>query len=250
MWTVDVLAVVLFVGTGVTIALFERLRRRAQLAEQLASKLRLSQTQLLKVEAVARGQARQLDQLLDMVNMTSMAMPLEYASLELCCVIRDAWETVEPEADAKGVAMRMDIDPGAATEPFYGDAARLQQIVANLLSNGVKFTPTGGKVLLKIRRSDDVLAIEVSDTGIGIKDDFLPLIFEPFRRADTSNRLAGFGLGLSIVQRLVEEHGGDISAASDGLNRGARFTVRLPVSTNRRVYPTAHTELGSADLRS
>ena len=241
-----VLALTLLAGVGVTIAaLFESVRRRTQLAERLAGELRGSQARLREVEAVAR----RLDQLLDMVRVSSMSMPLEYASVELCCVLRNAWELTTPDARAKGVAMRLDIDPDAASEPFFGDSARLQQIVTNLLSNGVKFTPTGGEVLLKVLRRDDTLEIVVSDTGVGIPKDFLPLIFEPFRRVDTSNRYSGFGLGLSIVKRLVEAHGGDISAASDGPNRGARFAVRLPVSINRRADHVGRTELGRSGLR-
>ena len=120
--------------------------------------------------------------------------------------------------------------------PTSGDPDRLQQVVWNLLSNAVKFTPSGGRVSIAARRTGDVDEIVVSDTGIGIDAAFLPNVFETFRQADASTTRAhgGLGLGLSIVKQLVALHGGEVSAESEGKDRGATFTVRLPVRSGER----------------
>jgi len=114
-----------------------------------------------------------------------------------------------------------------------GDAARLQQVVWNLVNNAVKFTPKGGRVTVALARSGRSIEFTVSDTGQGITPDFLPFVFEPFRQADgTPTRVhGGLGLGLSIARYLVEVQGGTIEAHSDGAGNGARFVVRLPVAT-------------------
>jgi CheY-like chemotaxis protein len=111
-----------------------------------------------------------------------------------------------------------------------GDTDRLQQIVWNLLSNAVKFTPPGGRIEVAVTRSGGDVEIAVSDSGVGISPEFLPHVFERFRQEDagTKRRYGGLGLGLAIVRNLVELHGGSVAASSDGLNRGARFLVRLP----------------------
>jgi CheY-like chemotaxis protein len=119
-------------------------------------------------------------------------------------------------------------DPG----PVQGDAGRLQQVAVNLLTNAVKFTPTGGSITLRLTRDAGYASITVSDTGNGIGTEFLPHIFERFRQADASSTRThgGLGLGLAIVRDLVEAHGGSVTAASDGIGWGATFTVRLPLS--------------------
>jgi CheY-like chemotaxis protein len=112
-----------------------------------------------------------------------------------------------------------------------GDPARLQQVVWNLLSNAVKFTPKGGRVLIALERNESSAAISITDTGIGISQDFLPYVFDRFRQADSSSTRShgGLGLGLAIVRHLVELHGGAVSAASNGRRSGASFTVKLPL---------------------
>ena len=119
---------------------------------------------------------------------------------------------------------------------MHGDAARLQQVVWNLLSNALKFTPTGGRVALKARKDDSHVVLEVTDTGIGIPQDVLPFVFDRFRQADSSFSRAygGLGLILAIVRHLVELHGGSVEADSDGADRGATFTVRLPMRREKR----------------
>ena len=118
------------------------------------------------------------------------------------------------------------------SKPVSGDAGRLQQVIWNLLANAIKFTPEGGRVDVFIERSNGHMEVRVVDTGQGISPDFLPHVFERFRQADgaTTRRHTGLGLGLAIVRQLVELHGGTVHAASEGVGRGATFTVRLPIS--------------------
>jgi CheY-like chemotaxis protein len=145
---------------------------------------------------------------------------------------------VQHAADAKGVALRFE---SAHPEPFYGDPARVQQIVWNLVNNAVKFTPGGGQVEITVARAPDQLELRVSDTGEGIHAEFLPHLFERFRQADSSasRRHGGLGLGLAITRQLVELHGGTIEAQSPGQGAGATFVVRFPISAERAWLATA-----------
>jgi CheY-like chemotaxis protein/anti-sigma regulatory factor (Ser/Thr protein kinase) len=144
--------------------------------------------------------------------------------------IQSAIETVQPAATAKGVRIEQVLDPLAG--PVSGDANRLQQVVWNILSNAVKFTPRGGKVQVLLQRIESHVEITVTDTGMGIEPDFLPFIFERFRQADasTTRRHGGLGLGLSIVKQLVDLHGGSVEAKSPGQGQGSTFSLRLPVA--------------------
>jgi CheY-like chemotaxis protein len=152
-------------------------------------------------------------------------------SVHLAAVLEAAVETVQQAADAKGIVIDRQLD--TAIEPVAGDPARLQQVMWNLLSNALKFTPTGGRVRVTLRRSGSEAEIVVEDNGAGIRPDFLPHMFDRFQQADASRarRFGGLGLGLSIVKNLVQFHGGRVSAASEGEGRGARFTVALPLAT-------------------
>jgi CheY-like chemotaxis protein len=120
-----------------------------------------------------------------------------------------------------------------------GDAERLQQVVWNLLSNAVKFAPNGGRVEVRLERADSHVEIVVADNGRGIKPEFLPYVFEHFRQEDggTNRQHGGLGLGLAIVRHIVEMHGGTVHAASEGLGKGAIFTVALPIASARAVAP-------------
>jgi CheY-like chemotaxis protein len=146
---------------------------------------------------------------------------------------------VRPAADAKGIRLRSTLDPHAAQ--ITGDPERLQQAVWNLLSNSIKFTNKGGLVEVTLRRADPYVEIIVRDTGKGIEPDFLPHVFERFRQSDMSStrRTGGLGLGLALVKHLVDLHGGEVEAASAGLDQGSTFTVRLPV---RAVYTASSEE--------
>ena len=143
-------------------------------------------------------------------------------------MIEAAAESIRPTAEAKGVRLQVVLEPNVG--PVFGDHERLQQIVWNLLSNGVKFTRKGGLVQVRLQRINSHVEIVVNDTGIGINPDFLPHVFDRFRQADgsTTRNYGGLGLGLAIVRHLVELHGGTAVADSAGENQGSKFTVRLP----------------------
>jgi signal transduction histidine kinase/CheY-like chemotaxis protein len=177
----------------------------------------------------AKRQARLIDELLDVARIRSGKLRLERTAVELEQVVRGAVDVVQTAADAKGVTIRIDAD--SVLGSIYGDPSRLQQIAWNLLSNAVKFTPEGGTVLVRLRRSNNTAEMVVSDTGAGIPEEFLPWVFEPFLQADasTTRPYGGLGLGLSIVKHLVEAHGGSVGVESGGEGRGATFTVRLPI---------------------
>ncbi len=181
------------------------------------------------IERNARAQAGLVDDLLDMSRIVSGRMRLEPQQIDLREIVDAALTTVRTAADGKQIALTLevpiDLDTRATADP-----ARIQQVLWNLLSNAVKFTPTGGRVTVALREQQDCLQIVVSDTGEGIRPDFLPHLFGRFRQADASitRRHAGLGLGLALVQQLVELHGGTVHAISDGEGRGATFTVSLP----------------------
>ena len=183
------------------------------------------------IDRNARTQARLIDDLLDMSRIISGKIRLEVGSVKLAEVIDAAFGTVQTAADSKGVKLRK--IAGSATDTVAsGDPHRLQQVLWNLVSNAVKFTPPGGEVRVELRQLDDCAEIAVTDTGEGISDQFLPHVFDRFRQADgtTTRRHGGLGLGLSIVKNLVELHHGSVYAASEGKDRGSTFVVRLPLS--------------------
>jgi signal transduction histidine kinase len=181
------------------------------------------------IERNALAQSRLIEDLLDVSAIVSGKMSLEIQPMDLAPVIEAALEAARPAAEAKGIQLEREIDPEAG--PVPGDPGRLQQVVWNLLSNAVKFTPSGGLVRVALERRGSDVALTVSDTGVGIPPDFLAAVFEPFRQADsgTTRVHGGLGLGLAIVRRLVELHGGAVTVASEGPGRGASFTVRLPL---------------------
>jgi PAS domain S-box-containing protein len=185
----------------------------------------------------ARSQNQLIDDLLDVSRIITGRMRLAVAPLNLGSVIKAAVETVRPAAEAKGIRLSALIAPEA--EAVSGDAERLQQVVWNLLSNAVKFAPQGGRVEVRLERADSHVEIVVADNGQGIKPEFLPYVFERFRQEDggTNRQQGGLGLGLAIVRNIVELHGGTVHAASEGLGKGATFTVALPIASVRAVAP-------------
>jgi PAS domain S-box-containing protein len=186
---------------------------------------------LQSIERNARAQAQLIEDLLDMSRITSDKVLLDLQTIVPASIIASAIETLRPAADAKHIAIHCNIasDAGRIT----GDPSRIQQVIWNLLSNALKFTPQGGRVEIGVRREATRLAITVSDNGVGIKKDFLPHVFDRFRQADasTTRRHGGLGLGLAIVKHLVEQHGGTVTVSSAGDMQGASFTVRLPLGT-------------------
>jgi signal transduction histidine kinase len=181
------------------------------------------------VERNAKAQAQLVEDLLDVSRIITGNMRLDVRPLELLPIIEAAMDSVQPAANAKLIKLEASLDPRAG--PVSGDAARLQQIVWNLISNAVKFTPKGGHVSLRLERADSHVEINVSDTGQGIGKDFLPFVFDRFRQADgsTTRMHGGLGLGLAIVRHLVELHGGTVEVESPGIGQGATFKVRLPI---------------------
>jgi CheY-like chemotaxis protein/anti-sigma regulatory factor (Ser/Thr protein kinase) len=157
-------------------------------------------------------------------------MRANLAPVHLRSVIAHAVDTIWAPAEAKQIAI--DIDIVGFNDAFLADADRLQQVIWNLFSNAVKFTPRGGTVVLRAREVEDMAVISVTDTGEGISPEFLPNVFERFRQADSSasRRHGGLGLGLAIVKSLVEMHGGTVQVESRGIGFGATFTVTLPMN--------------------
>ena len=184
---------------------------------------------LQSIERNARAQAQLIEDLLDMSRITSDKVLLDLQPLAPASVIASAIETLRPAADAKHIAIHSSIASDAGS--IMGDPGRIQQVIWNLLSNALKFTPQGGRVDIGVRHEAGRLAITVTDNGVGIKKDFLPHVFDRFRQADasTTRRHGGLGLGLAIVKHLVEQHGGTVTASSAGDMQGASFTVRLPL---------------------
>jgi len=180
------------------------------------------------IERNARVQTQLISDLLDISRIISGKMRLEVQQVELPAVLAAALEAVRPAADGKGVRLQTVVEP--IFEPVHGDPARLQQIVWNLVSNAVKFTPKGGRVQVILARVNSHVEIRVSDTGEGIAPEFLPHLFERFTQADASpsREHTGLGLGLALVKHLVEAHGGSCEAHSEGRGSGATFVVRLP----------------------
>jgi signal transduction histidine kinase/ActR/RegA family two-component response regulator len=181
------------------------------------------------IERSARTQARLVEELLDVSRLVSGQMRLSLSAVSLNTVVDEALEGVRPAAEAK----KLELVKRSATPPrtIRADAGRLQQIVWNLLSNAVRFTPPGGRIEISVVEVDGQAEIRVTDTGIGIQADFVPHVFERFRQADSSTTRShgGLGLGLAIVRHLVELHGGTVRAESEGEGRGATFVVQLPI---------------------
>ncbi|HET7655902.1 MAG TPA: ATP-binding protein, partial [Luteimonas sp.] len=181
------------------------------------------------IERNALVQTRIIDDLLDMSRIVSGKIRLEVRPYDLRDVVEAAVETVRAAAEARGIVLETRVDASVPT--LRGDPQRIQQVVWNLLSNAIKFTGQGGSVRLEARRVQAQVQVSVRDTGLGIAPEFLPLVFERFRQADSSatRNHGGLGLGLAIVKQIVELHGGTVGVASGGAGQGATFTLALPV---------------------
>ena len=181
------------------------------------------------IERASKAQAHLVEDLLDISRMTRGELRLEMESVPLADVVRTAIETLRPTAEAKKVRLDAVLDQKAG--PVSGDPARLQQVVWNLVSNAIKFTPGGGHVQVRLERANSHVDLTVSDDGTGIDPAFLPFVFDRFRQGEQtfSRAHGGAGLGLAIVRHLVEAHGGVIHAHSEGRDAGATFIVSLPL---------------------
>ncbi|MDQ3135721.1 MAG: ATP-binding protein, partial [Acidobacteriota bacterium] len=187
------------------------------------------------IESSARAQAQLIGDLLDISRIISGKLRLEVHPTELAPIIEAAMDVVHPAAEARSIQLVARLSRNAGV--VSGDPDRLQQVVWNLLSNAVKFTPEGGRVEVSLKRASAHAEITVTDNGTGISPDFLPHVFEHFRQADsTSTRThGGLGIGLAIVRRLIELHGGTVAAESEGEGRGATFRIRLPLLRRTRI---------------
>ena len=226
------------------------LRARTMSEEELRKGLEV-------IERNARMQTQLIDDLLDMSRITSGKMRLDVQSVQPIAFIEAAVETVRPAAEAKGITLSELLDPAAG--PITGDPNRLQQVVWNLLSNAIKFTGRNGRVEVVLERVTSHIEITVADSGIGIKPEFLPHVFDRFRQenASATRTVGGLGLGLALVKHLVEQHGGTVRAASEGEDRGATFTIRLPLTVvhrpgngRERLHPRTPNSIASDFKRS
>src|SRR4051794_40008841 len=175
------------------------------------------------------AETRIVDDLLDLAHSEKGSLHLMRKDVDLCETLRIAASFVEVQAQRKSIDLNIDLP----SEPILvsADADRLRQVFVNLLTNAVKFTPEG-EVNLRGRAEDGAAVITVTDTGIGILSDFLPLVFDPFRRSERAQGYPGLGIGMAISRRIVEAHNGTIEVASEGAGRGATFTVRLPTAAS------------------
>jgi signal transduction histidine kinase/ActR/RegA family two-component response regulator len=197
------------------------------------------------IERNARAQTQLVEDLLDVSRIVTGKVRLEMQLVDLRRLVAAAVDASRPAAEAKSIVLETLVDPSAGT--VSGDPQRLQQVVWNLLSNAIKFTPKGGHVQVDLRRVDAHVEMAVTDTGQGIKPEFLPFVFDRFRQADSSSTRAygGLGVGLAIVRQIVELHGGRVRVDSAGEGQGATFTVELPAavvrtsSGDRAHFPTA-----------
>lgn len=181
------------------------------------------------IERSTRAQAKLIEDLLDESRISAGKLRLDRRALELAAVAHAAASSARPAAEGKNISLS--VDAGSERLEVFGDPLRLQQVIGNVLANAIKFTNEGGQVSISVRREDDTsAAIEVRDNGRGIPAPLLPHVFDRFRQGETAtDRQSGLGLGLAITRHLVEMHGGEVSAASDGEGRGATFTIRLPL---------------------
>jgi CheY-like chemotaxis protein/two-component sensor histidine kinase len=172
-----------------------------------------------------------ISDILDINRIAAGKLRLNISTVSVPSLVESALNAVAPEIEAKGITIEKNIDLTSLT--VSGDPVRLQQCIWNLLSNAIKFTPSGGRIAVSAGTHEGSLQLSVADTGSGIRPEILPRIFERFIQADTSSTRAhgGLGLGLAIVRHLVELHGGSVTAFSEGLGKGSRFTITLPLAS-------------------
>jgi signal transduction histidine kinase len=180
------------------------------------------------VERNARGLARMIDDLLDISRIVADKMTLERRPISLVSVISETVESFQHQAKGKGVVIVPRVEPGAGV--VSADPQRMQQVLMNLLANALRYTPVGGRVEIHLTTHDGHARIRVQDTGIGIEPELLPHVFERFRQGDarSAGTKGGLGLGLAIVRKIVELHGGTVEAESAGPGQGASFIITLP----------------------
>ena len=190
------------------------------------------------IERNARSQSQLIDDLLDVSRIITGKLQIEPVKIDVCAVVESAIDAVRPSFEAKNIQFKTSMATKGCV--VAGDANRLQQIFWNLFSNAIKFTPEGGSVRVEVKEKKEHVWVAVTDTGLGITEEFLPYIFDRFRQADgsTTRMHGGLGLGLSIVKHLVQLHGGNVEVKSDGKDKGSTFIVTLPlVSSTASLAP-------------
>ncbi len=191
---------------------------------------------LTAIDRAVRAQTQLVDDLLDISRIESGRMRLDVQSVDLTEVVRAAVESMRAAAGAKSIALQEIIDPRVPI--VFGDPGRLQQVVWNLISNAVKFTPKDGKIQVRVERVNSHVEITVADTGQGIDAASLDCVFDRFWQADNLGQSKfGVGLGLSIVKEIINLHGGTVLARSEGIGKGSTFTIRLPLPVGRTASP-------------
>ncbi len=182
------------------------------------------------IERNARSQAALIEDIFEVSRIITGKVRLEFSLVDVFKVLSSAIESISPAVQSKKLSVRVTGENDAGS--VLADADRLLQIFWNLLSNAVKFTPPGGELSVRLRRTDEYVEVVVSDTGQGISSEFLPHVFQRFRQGDSTSTRAhgGLGLGLAIVRHLVELQGGTVTAESEGVGKGATFTVRLALT--------------------
>jgi len=203
-----------------------RMLRAARLSPEQATRA------LETIERNTLWQAKLIDDLLDVSRIISGKMQLERQPVDVVGVVGAAVEALRRDAEAKGVALDVGLQPGAAI--VNGDPVRLAQVVANLVSNAIKFTPAGGRVRVELARAGGEVIVTVRDSGAGIEASLLPHVFDRFRQGQRGRGAGGLGLGLAIVRHIVALHRGGVTAHSDGPGKGSVFTVTLPLSVDAR----------------
>jgi len=177
----------------------------------------------------AKAQAKLIEDLIDVSRIISGKFRIEPHDCDLVTLIDDALASIRAGAEAKRLELTREVpEPGCAV---FGDAARIRQVLGNLLSNALKFSETGGRIHVGLCAEAETVTLSITDSGSGIEPAFLPFVFERFKQADGSNtrHVGGLGLGLALVRHIVEAHGGAVEAQSDGKDRGATFVVTLPI---------------------
>ena len=192
------------------------------------------------IERNAAAQAQVISDILDLSRIVGARFRLNVRPLQLAPIAASAIEPLMPAATAKNLTIQTVLDPVAGL--VAGDPDRLRQVVWNLVSNAVKFTPRGGRVTVRVERDEPAsVRLIVEDTGQGIPAELVPHVFERFRQGDSSNTRShgGLGLGLAVARHVVELHGGTVEARSDGEGQGATFTVALPLADPAHLPPSA-----------
>jgi signal transduction histidine kinase len=189
----------------------------------------LDKTEIAQLYDQTRQLSRLVDDLRELAQAEARQLPLEVTKVDMVNLLEDIHTIYAPMAEAAGITLELEYVEGSHL--IQGDCSRLTQCLQNLLNNAIRFTPEGGKVSMTLTRNDKYLDLKVSDTGSGIAPEHLPHVFDRFYRSDPTRtrETGGTGLGLAITRAIIQTHGGEIDAHSDGKGLGSIFSIKLPV---------------------